>query len=588
MHRESRSIKRRKNTRRGSVYVAVLGTALIVSVLGLSALMIQRIQRKADQQAAHVVEARLYADAALRIGMLRIENDPEWRFNYPNGAWETDVPIGDGTYTLEGIDPSDGDLSDRATDPLVLIGHGKKGTAVQKVQITLLPEYRGYSCLESAMHSGLDVLFNSATVQCDQTISADQNVTATSSAVYSDVAAAIAVSGSTYYGATEEGIQTRDFPTVADAFDYYLTNGTYIDKDSLPLGFANVLRNPGIENSLDPWQPWESSPGNPACDIAVDTAEYHSGAASLKVTNRTSYQAGPLQHLEDIIQSGVTYECTAWVKMRGSNTKVAFVLDVTSSGEGAQSWVSGDQQIKVNDGWTLFQRELTPTFTGTVSVATLKIESKNGQPVNDFYVDDWSFKEKGSERTIYQEVLSPNSNPFGGPTNPRGIYVIDMAGSTIVVKNSRIVGTLVLINPNVASAIGDGGPLTWEPAVAGFPALMVKDQDVTINPSTAGLVEYANNTNFNPTGTPYDGLGEDSDEDDTYASEIKGLIYSNKKIKFYQHPVITGAVLANDNIEINDQLDLTHNPVYFFSPPPGFNGPEEIKILLGSAKRKID
>ena len=588
MCRRRKNAIRRRNARRGSVYIAVLGTAMIVSVLGLSALMIQRIQRKADQQAAHVVEARLYADAALRIGMLRIENDPGWRYSFSNGVWEADVTIGDGTYTLEGIDPSDGDIADNATDPLVLIGHGKKGTAVQKVQITLLPEHRGYSCLESAMHSGNDFKLNSATLQCDQTISADHNVDANSSSVYSDAAAVNEVKGSTYYGAMEEGIEPRDFPSVTDAFAYYLANGTYISKDSLPLGFANVLRNPGIENSLDPWQAWESSPGNPTCDVAVDTADFHAGAASLKVTNRSNYQAGPVQHLEDIILSGVKYECSAWVKMTTSDAKVRFVIDVTSSGEGHQWWVSGDKDIKVSDGWTLIEKELTPTFTGTVSVATLKIESKNGEPVNDFYVDDVDCREEGTERTIYQKVLSPNSNPFGAQTNSRGIYVIDMAGSKVFIKNSRIVGTLVLIEPDTASRIGDGGPLNWEPAVAGFPALMVKDKDVTINPSNAGLVEYANNTNFNPTGTPYEGLGEDSDENDTYASEIKGLIYCNKKILFHGQPVITGAVIANDNIEINDELDLTHNPVYFFSPPPGFNGPEEIKILLDSAKRVMD
>lgn len=561
---------------------------MIASVLGLSALMIQRIQRKADQQAAHVVEARLYADAALRIGMMRIEDDPNWRYSFSNGVWEADVVIGDGTYTLEGLDPSDGDISDNATDPLVLIGHGKKGTAIQKVQITLLPEHRGYSCLESAMHSAKDVKLNSATVQCDQTISSDQDVDASSSSVYSDAAAVNEVKGSTYYGDKMEGIDARDFPSVTDAFAYYLTNGTWIDKDSLPLGFSNVLRNPGIENSLAPWQPWESSPGNPTCSVAVDTTEFHSGAASLKVTNRDDYLAGPAQHIEDIIQSGVKYECSAWVKMTTSDQKVMFALDVTSSGEGRQRWYSGDKEIKVSDGWTLIEKDLTPTFTGTVSDATVRVQSFKTLTPNNFYVDDIDFREEGNERTIYQKVLSPNSNPFGAQTNARGIYVIDLSGSKIFVKNSRIVGTLVLIEPEIASRIGDGGPLTWEPAVAGFPALMVRDKDITINPSTAGLAEYANNTNFNPTGTPYEGLGEDSDEDDTYASEIKGLIYCNKKVIFYQQPVITGAVLANDNIEINDELDLTHNPIYFFSPPPGFNGPEEIKILLGSAKKKID
>ena len=166
-HRPRRGCHR---TRRGSTYIIVLGTAMIASLLGLSALMIQRIQRSADQFGSDIREARLYADAALRIGMLRIENDPDWRYSFANGVWEADIPIGDGTFTLEGIDPSDGDLTDGAEDLLNLIGTGKKGSAVQKVQLTLTPTYRGYSCLESALHSGTDVKFTNATVECDQTI----------------------------------------------------------------------------------------------------------------------------------------------------------------------------------------------------------------------------------------------------------------------------------------------------------------------------------------------------------------------------------------------------------------------------------
>ena len=575
----------RRTVRRGTVYIIVIGTAFIISVLGLSALIIQRVQRRMSQHVADVVEARLYADAGLRMGMLWMEQDPDWRYSFSNGDWATDIPIGNGTYTLQGTDPVDGDLVDAASDPLVLVGTGRKGTAQQKVQITLVPSYRGYGCLESTMHSNGDVKPTGATVHCDQKISANSDVIAVSSAIYSDVAAVDTVSGSTYYGNTDVGIDPLTLPDPNNVFDYYLAHGTWIDRNSLPVGFLNVLKNPGLESVVEPWRPSTDALANPTCTIALDTNQVHGGASSLKVSSRGSYDAGPIQDVVDIVQSGVTYECAVWVRMTTSDIRVHLALGVTSSVEGFQSWTSGEAKIKVADGWTQLASTFTPTFTGTVTVATLKIETKNGDTPNDFYIDDVVFKETGTQRTVYQKVLSPTSNPFGTTTNPQGIYLIDLANSTILIKNSRIVGTLVLIDPKTDSRIGHGGALNWEPAVPGFPALLVNNKDVTINPSNGGLVEYSNNANFNPPGTPYTGFGEDNDQDDTYPSEIKGLIYCNKRILFSGHPTVTGAVVSDANIEIGGELELTHNPTYLFNPPPGFNGPEEIRILLDSARK---
>jgi hypothetical protein len=123
--------------------------------------------------------------------------------------------------------------------------------------------------------------------------------------------------------------------------------------------------------------------------------------------------------------------------------------------------------------------------------------------------------------------------------------------------------------------------------VAGLPALLATEKDVTIDPSNAGLVESDLQINFNPPGTPHAG-GSDSDLADTYASEIRGLIYATHKIKFNNRPSLTGAAVAGDNIEISGPLDVTYNPSYFHNPPPGFNGPEEIRILLDSAKKPLD
>ena len=142
--------KQRTTTgRRGAaLYAIVMSTSLIVSLLGLAALNLMRIERRSALRGQDATAARRYAQAAVEIGMLRILNDPNWRSTYTSGVWESNHPIGDGTYTLEGIDPNDGNLATPATDPVVLIGTGVMGSVRQKIQVTLVPEILGLSCLE--------------------------------------------------------------------------------------------------------------------------------------------------------------------------------------------------------------------------------------------------------------------------------------------------------------------------------------------------------------------------------------------------------------------------------------------------------
>ena len=138
--------------------------ASLVSVLGLSAILVSRINRQSHESLADVASANLHAQSALRLGLLRIEEDPNWRFNRSGSEWAVDVPVGNGTYSLSVVDPSDNDLSDAAADPVVLIGTGRQGNAIRKHQITLAPLYRGYDCLQSAVHAADDVIFDDAYV----------------------------------------------------------------------------------------------------------------------------------------------------------------------------------------------------------------------------------------------------------------------------------------------------------------------------------------------------------------------------------------------------------------------------------------
>jgi len=64
------------------MYVAVLMTATIVAVIGISALTITRIELRSAEGAKDTIEARFYAQSALEISSYLINNDRNWRTNY--------------------------------------------------------------------------------------------------------------------------------------------------------------------------------------------------------------------------------------------------------------------------------------------------------------------------------------------------------------------------------------------------------------------------------------------------------------------------------------------------------------------------
>ena len=568
------------------MYIMVLGTAMIVSAMSLSALMIHRVQRRASDGNSDLIEARLYAQTALRIGMMRIEADPDWRYNRPNGIWEEDTTVGSGTYTLEGHDPSDNDLMDAAEEPLVLTGIGKKGNSVQKMQVTLAPEKRGLSCLEVAMHSGEDVMFRTAVVNCNQIISAaDDIVDSGTNTINADVEAVGNVSNSTdFKGAITENVTPRVLPDSTTVFNYYLNKGTPIVINDVPQQTSNITRNPGAEEGDSHWtHSWETGLD---CDVEQNATDSHSGTYCMRAYNRNAWNDGLCQYLTEFFREHRQYYVECWAKLDSGSQKIRLVLHAKGTGSSTNIWKTGSYTT-VDTNWTKLSKTFSSfSWNGDLERAMLKIESKNGEPLSDFYVDDVVIHETGSDRLIYRQVISPAQNPFG-ELNDDGIYVIDCQSQKLIIESSRIVGTLVILNQASDSKIRLG-PISWHPARPNFPALMVQG-DFEIEANNVGLVEAAMYTNLNPPGTPYPTLGEDTDQNDTLPSEIHGLVYVSGNTWYRNHPFIHGVAVHGWAVEgIYDNLDLVYDPIFIRNPPPGFNGPESIKILLNSAKKVTD
>ena len=190
-----------------------------------------------------------------------------------------------------------------------------------------------------------------------------------------------------------------------------------------------------------------------------------------------------------------------------------------------------------------------------------------------------------STATTYDRVLfSPTSNPAGTGLNARGIYVIDCANKRLMLSESRVLGTLVIINPHRTSRIGP--KVSMSPASADLPTLLV-DGEMFFDLEDDDLREWDAwdaDRNFNPSGAPY--LGEtDSDESDQYPSRIRGLTYVSAKAKIGQNSAFEGVLWVNGGVHVSMSRTLTVRWAPLTAPIPGFTTASSMFVKAESVQR---
>ena len=180
---------------------------------------------------------------------------------------------------------------------------------------------------------------------------------------------------------------------------------------------------------------------------------------------------------------------------------------------------------------------------------------------------------------IEKKVLSPGSNPWGA-TNPDGVYVIDTGGSDIQIRYSRIHGTLIVI-------LGSGTLFLEEAMLlhnyrADYPALIVDgDVELRLKSDLYGLSEFAWGTNYNPSGTPYEGTSN-SDMADVYPNEIRGLVHVMGDLNLSETTRVRGAVLCGSSATCDDHAEIVHDATLLTNPPAGYTSGCRTTVVAGS------
>jgi hypothetical protein len=219
--------------RRASGYLLVLGSAMLVAVIGISALMAQRVRLRIADADADLLTARFYARSAIEMGKLSRRANPDWRTYYGSGSWAVDEPIGRGTYQLTVEDADDGDIADNDEDSVLMTGTGLVGEARHALSVTLDAEIEPFDCLEVALLTGGKININFAGVDSNQTICSGAEMSASYGEVRADVEAGTSISGFNFYGSRVANVAARTMPD-ASAFDFYTTYGTAVSVWSLP------------------------------------------------------------------------------------------------------------------------------------------------------------------------------------------------------------------------------------------------------------------------------------------------------------------------------------------------------------------
>ena len=223
----------------------VLGSAMLVAVLGMAAVMSQRIQLRISEAQQNMAKARIYARSGIELAVGIWGGNADWRSELLSGnivpctagGSSGTCSIGDGTYTVVASDPGDNDIGDSIFDTFEFKCTGVSGNARHILKVKLKPTYDPVCSLEVASQSGDNTRYYGAVVKTDQTIRSNNDVGAIQDGswcfIYSDVEAADQVYGRNYYNDRTTGISSCSVPG-SDVYDYYIANGTSINVYDLP------------------------------------------------------------------------------------------------------------------------------------------------------------------------------------------------------------------------------------------------------------------------------------------------------------------------------------------------------------------
>jgi glucuronoarabinoxylan endo-1,4-beta-xylanase len=146
----------------------------------------------------------------------------------------------------------------------------------------------------------------------------------------------------------------------------------------------NLATNTGFETgNTSGWSSFGST------TLIVETSQVHSGIYAVEVTNRTASYMGIAQSFVGVLQSGQTYDVSAWVRLAGGADQT-MQLTMQKTEAGATTYAAIASGSVSANGWTQLSGQYTYNPSGTVSALNFYAEVPSSTNAS-FYFDDVQF-----------------------------------------------------------------------------------------------------------------------------------------------------------------------------------------------------
>lgn len=174
---KNRTGRSRISHQRGTVYVTVLGVAMIVSVIGLTSLHISRLELRQTQTLQDTAYARSVAQSSVEYAVAKIESDTSWRSNLVHGTEYSITPTGfNATMSYRLLDNDDSDLADDADEPVEIQGIGRYGDSTVTYSVTYARSVTSEEQVGPQVHASFETINFDSTVTINSSTSRGQYV----------------------------------------------------------------------------------------------------------------------------------------------------------------------------------------------------------------------------------------------------------------------------------------------------------------------------------------------------------------------------------------------------------------------------
>lgn len=268
------------------------------------------------------------------------------------------------------------------------------------------------------------------------------------------------------------------------------------------------------------------------------------------------------------------------IKLKGASRLILGAATLSSSGQ-----IKSDSGTVVEGNLVAASFDVKGDYYGTQTTSSAS-KPLPASTVPESYANLGTLISPGN--TIDKQVLSPASNPWG-TANADGVYVI-RTSSNLTIRNTRILGTLVIICGAAKVTIDDS--VLIQPYRSDYPSLVVNG-DATLSYDSANVLsEATTGTNFNPSGTAYQGV-TDLDKTDSYPNEIHGLVHVTGKVTINKPGILRGALLcaatSGDTVLIDTStFRIVSTPSLLTTPPQFYTTSVKMASLAGSYKPLVD